>query len=102
MINACCIDLDVVHLRTPVIRLPMFYFIVDPMLHCLQLNNAKTLWKYCFGDRMLEPHRERVAEYLDSIDCALDVRAKAGSRNPEQKSTFQLTGLSLASRPQRP
>eukprot|EP00965_Chrysotila_dentata_P049645 1646242-Pleurochrysis_carterae.AAC.1 len=33
---------------------------------------------------MLEPHRERVAAYLDYIACPLDVRAK-GSRNPEQK-----------------
>eukprot|EP00965_Chrysotila_dentata_P121466 4015645-Pleurochrysis_carterae.AAC.1 len=53
-------------------------------MHCLQLNIAKTLWKYSFADRMLEPHREKVAAYLDSIGCALDVRAK-GSRNPEQK-----------------
>eukprot|EP00965_Chrysotila_dentata_P034251 1140888-Pleurochrysis_carterae.AAC.1 len=75
--------MDATYLRAPVIRLPTSFFIVDPM-HCLQLNIAKTLWKYSFGDRMLEPHRERVAEYLDSIDCAFDVRAK-GSRNPEQK-----------------
>eukprot|EP00965_Chrysotila_dentata_P014171 470087-Pleurochrysis_carterae.AAC.2 len=75
--------LDAIYLQAPIIRLATSFFIVDPM-HCLQLNIAKTLWKYSFGDRMLEVHRERVAAYLNSIDCPLDVRAK-GSRNPEQK-----------------
>eukprot|EP00965_Chrysotila_dentata_P237894 6202182-Pleurochrysis_carterae.AAC.2 len=40
---------------------------------------------------MEEHHRVKVAKYLDSIGCALDIRAK-GQRNPEQKwfaaSTF--------------
>eukprot|EP00965_Chrysotila_dentata_P124195 4104591-Pleurochrysis_carterae.AAC.1 len=60
-------------------------------MHCLQLNVAKTAWKYSIGDRMEEHQRIRVAKYLDSIGCALDIRAK-GQRNPEQKwfsaSTF--------------
>eukprot|EP00965_Chrysotila_dentata_P020580 681810-Pleurochrysis_carterae.AAC.1 len=53
-------------------------------MRCLQLNIAKTLWKYCFGDRILKPHRERVATYLDSIACPLHVQVK-GSRNSGQK-----------------
>ena len=58
-------------------------FIVDPM-HCLELNLAKSLWKYSFGDRMTDDDREEVAAYLTSIGLHLDIRAK-GKRDPQQK-----------------
>ena len=57
--------------------------IVDPM-HCLELNLAKTLWKYSFGDRMTAADRELVAEYLSAIGLHLDIREK-GKRDPGQK-----------------
>eukprot|EP00965_Chrysotila_dentata_P190724 6174057-Pleurochrysis_carterae.AAC.1 len=89
--------LDATYLCAPVVRVGTSFFVVDPM-HCLQLNVAKTCWKYSVGDRMLEQHRARVAEYLDSIDCPLDLRAK-GQRNPEQKwfSASSFDQLVLAS-----
>eukprot|EP00965_Chrysotila_dentata_P261876 6214393-Pleurochrysis_carterae.AAC.3 len=71
------------YLSAPVIRVGTDFLIVDGM-HCLQLNVAKTAWKYSIGDRMEEHHRIRVAKYLDAINCPLDIRAK-GQRNPEQK-----------------
>ena len=58
-------------------------FIIDPM-HGLELNLAKTLWKYCFGDRMTEADRELVAVYLGEIGLHLDIRAK-GKRDPQSK-----------------
>jgi hypothetical protein len=58
-------------------------FIVDPM-HGLELNLAKTLWKYSFGDKMTDTDRELVAGYLSSIGLHLDIRAK-GKRDPQQK-----------------
>lgn len=57
--------------------------IIDPM-HGLELNLAKTLWKYSFGDRMTDDDRELVAEYLSSIGLHLDIRAR-GKRDPGQK-----------------
>ena len=66
---------DQLLLERLVVRLGTSWLIVDPM-HGLELNVAKTGWKYTIGDRMLEPHRERVAEYLNEIDCPLDVREK--------------------------
>ena len=61
----------------------MNIFIID-LLHCLNLNLAKTAWKYSFGDRMTPDQRERVAAYLTSIGCHLDLREK-GKRDPQQK-----------------
>jgi hypothetical protein len=58
--------------------------IVDP-LHCLFLNLPKTMWKYSFGDRMTNHQREAVAEYLGSIGCALDIRAKGDGRDADMK-----------------
>ena len=58
-------------------------FLVDPM-HALELNLMKTLWKYCFGDRMSDSDRELVAEYLSSIGLHLDIRPK-GKRDPQTK-----------------
>eukprot|EP00965_Chrysotila_dentata_P220479 6191801-Pleurochrysis_carterae.AAC.1 len=75
--------LDATYLCAPVVRVGTSFFVVDPM-HCLQLNVAKTCWKYSVGDRMLEHHRGRVAEYLGSIDRPLDLRTE-GERNPDQK-----------------
>ena len=59
------------------------HFIIDPM-HGLELNLAKTLWKYSFGDRMTDDDQELVAEYLSSIGLHLDIRAR-GKRDPGQK-----------------
>ena len=58
--------------------------IIDP-LHCLLLNLPKVAWKYVFGDRMTNEQRELVAEYLTSIDCPLDVRAKGDGREANRK-----------------
>ena len=68
----------------PILNLDMDDIIVDP-LHCLFLNLPKTLWKYCFGDRMTNSQREAVAEYLSEIGCALDIRAKGDGRDAGRK-----------------
>ena len=75
--------IDQVLYGIPVIHEGTLIYIIDPM-HCLELNLAKTAWKYSWGDRMLEPQREKVASYLGSIDLYLDIRAK-GKRDPQQK-----------------
>ena len=77
------LHIDALLFERCVVRLGTRWLIVDPM-HGLELNVAKTGWKYTIGYRMLEPHREKVADYLASIGCYLDIRAK-GTRNPEQK-----------------
>ena len=60
------------------------FFIVDP-LHCLELNVAKTGYKYSFGDKMEdEGIRVKVSDYFAAIGVYFDNRAK-GKRNPEQK-----------------
>ena len=59
------------------------FFVIDP-LHCLELNVAKTAFKYSFMDKMTDTIREKVTAYLAEIGCYLDLRAK-GQRNPEQK-----------------
>ena len=56
---------------------------IDP-LHCLELNVAKTAFKYSFLDKMDDSIREKVTAYMAEIGCYLDLRAK-GQRNPEQK-----------------
>ena len=61
----------------------MDIYLIDP-LHALLLNIPKTAWKYSFGDRMDADRRERVASYLTSIGCHLDIREK-GKRDPQQK-----------------
>eukprot|EP00965_Chrysotila_dentata_P110688 3657377-Pleurochrysis_carterae.AAC.1 len=58
-------------------------FIVDA-LHCLQLNIAKTAWKYSYSNKIDEYARSRASEYMESIGCYFDMRAK-GQRNPEHK-----------------
>ena len=68
----------------PILDMNMDKVIVDP-LHCLFLNLPKTLWKYCFGDRMTNSQREVVAEYLSSIGCPLDIRAKGDGRDANRK-----------------
>eukprot|EP00965_Chrysotila_dentata_P016493 546323-Pleurochrysis_carterae.AAC.1 len=67
----------------PALRAGSDIFIVD-MLHCVQLNVAKTAWKYSFADKLDETGREQATAYMESISCYLDLRAK-GQRNPEQK-----------------
>ena len=59
------------------------FFVIDP-LHCLELNVAKTAFKYSYLDKMNDPIREKVTSYMADIGCYLDLRAK-GQRNPEQK-----------------
>ena len=75
--------LDRILLEELPLKVSATVFIIDP-LHALNLNVAKTIWKYTFGDRMTEPQRVRAARYLNSIGVPLDVRAK-GKRNPDQK-----------------
>ena len=70
-------------LERVVVRIGSKWLIVDPM-HGLELNVAKTGFKYCFSDRMLDPQREAVAAYLVEIDCPLDVREKH-KRDSSQK-----------------
>eukprot|EP00965_Chrysotila_dentata_P050281 1665888-Pleurochrysis_carterae.AAC.1 len=68
----------------PVLKAGGDIFIVDA-LHCLQLSIAKTAWKYSYGNtEMNEYARSRATEYMESIGCYLDTRAK-GQRNPEHK-----------------
>ena len=59
------------------------FFVIDP-LHCLELNVAKTAFKYSFLDKMNDSIREKVTAYLADIGIYLDLRVK-GQRNPEQK-----------------
>ena len=59
------------------------FYVIDP-LHCLELNVAKTAFKYSFLDKMDDSIREKVTAYMAEIGCYLDLRAK-GQRNPEQK-----------------
>ena len=68
----------------PLISLDMKDILIDP-LHALMLNLPKVLWKYSFGDRMTNSQRELVAEYLTSIGCPLDVRAKGDGRDANRK-----------------
>ena len=76
----------------PLTDLDMQDILLDP-LHCLMLNIPKVGWKYTFGDRMTNEQRELVAEYLTSIGCPLDVRAKGDGRDANRKwfsgETFQ-------------
>ena len=74
---------DAILLETLILKCGTRCFIIDPM-HCLELNLAKSLWKYSFGDRMSDADREEVATYLTSIGLHLDIRAK-GKRDPQQK-----------------
>ena len=62
----------------------MISILIDP-LHCLMLNLPKVVWKYVFGDRMTNEQRELVAEYLTSVRCPLDVRAKGDGRDANRK-----------------
>ena len=75
--------LDMILLAKLPIRAGTGIFIVD-LLHALNLNVAKTAWKYSYGDRMLEKQRLQAARHLNAIGIPLDVRAK-GKRNPDQK-----------------
>ena len=59
------------------------FFVIDP-LHCLQLNVAKTAFKYSFMHQMDDTSRDKVTTYMADIGCYLDLRVK-GQRNPEQK-----------------
>ena len=68
----------------PLTLLDMLRVIIDP-LHAGLLNLPKTIWKYAFGDRMTNEQRELLAEYLISIDCPLDVRAKGDGRDANRK-----------------
>ena len=68
----------------PCTDMDMEDIIIDP-LHCLMLNLPKVIWKYCWGDRMTNEQRELVAEYLNSIGCPLDVRAKGDGRDANKK-----------------
>ena len=68
----------------PLTLLDMLRVIIDP-LHAGLLNLPKTIWKYAFGDRMTNEQRELLAEYLISIDCPLDVRAKGDGRDANHK-----------------
>eukprot|EP00965_Chrysotila_dentata_P106691 3523951-Pleurochrysis_carterae.AAC.1 len=65
----------------PVLKAGTHIFIID-LLHCVQLNVAKTAGKYAFADKMDTRARERTTTYMESIGCYLDLRAK-GQRNPE-------------------
>eukprot|EP00965_Chrysotila_dentata_P141682 4682425-Pleurochrysis_carterae.AAC.1 len=58
--------LDQMKFVPPVLEVGTDVFIVDA-LHCLQLNVAKTAWKYSFGNKMDEHARERASEYMESI-----------------------------------
>eukprot|EP00965_Chrysotila_dentata_P258321 6213183-Pleurochrysis_carterae.AAC.1 len=75
--------LDQLKYRPPALEAATDIYIVDP-LHCLELNVAKTGWKYSFGDKMDESSREKATAYMESIGCYFDMRAK-GQRNPESK-----------------
>ena len=66
-----------------ILRMDSDFFVIDP-LHCLELNVAKTAFKYSYMDKMDDAIRERVTAYMAEIGCYLDLRAK-GQRNPEQK-----------------
>lgn len=68
----------------PLTDLNMKDVLIDP-LHDLQLNLPKTIWKYSFGDRMTMEQRELVADYLTSIGCPLDIRAKGDGRDANRK-----------------
>ena len=68
----------------PCTDLDMISILIDP-LHCLMLNLPKVVWKYVFGDRMTNEQRELVAEYLTSVRCPLDVRAKGDGRDANRK-----------------
>eukprot|EP00965_Chrysotila_dentata_P206800 6183754-Pleurochrysis_carterae.AAC.1 len=75
--------LDQSKFRPPVLQAGTDIFIVDA-LHCLQLNVAKTAWNHSYVNKMDELARTRASEYMESIGCYLDLRAK-GQRNPEHK-----------------
>ena len=70
--------------KPPLTLLDMIDILLDP-LHAGLLNIPKTIWKYSFGDRMTNEQRELVAEYLESIGCPLDVRAKGDGRDANRK-----------------
>eukprot|EP00965_Chrysotila_dentata_P070052 2313888-Pleurochrysis_carterae.AAC.1 len=77
----------------PVLKVGTDIFIVD-LLHCVQLNVAKTAWMYTFADK-LKPQRkgrERATAYMGSIGCYLDLPAK-GQQNPENK--FMTNGATV-------
>ena len=59
------------------------FYVIDP-LHCLELNVAKTAFKYSYMDKMNDSIREKVTSYMSDIGIYFDLRAK-GQRNPEQK-----------------
>eukprot|EP00965_Chrysotila_dentata_P040232 1335619-Pleurochrysis_carterae.AAC.1 len=67
----------------PVLEAGTDIFVVDP-LHCLELNCAKTAWKYSYQDQMDEVSREQATEYMASIDCIFNMRVES-QRNPEHK-----------------
>ena len=73
-----------VEFEPPCTDMDMEDIIIDP-LHCLLLNLPKVIWKYCWGDRMTNEQRELVAEYLISIGCPPDVRAKGDGRDANNK-----------------
>eukprot|EP00965_Chrysotila_dentata_P041257 1368839-Pleurochrysis_carterae.AAC.4 len=69
--------------QPPVVEAGADIFIVDP-LHDLELNIAKTCFKYAFLDQMDERARSKAFEYFASIGIYFDLRAKK-QRNPENK-----------------
>eukprot|EP00965_Chrysotila_dentata_P055549 1842847-Pleurochrysis_carterae.AAC.2 len=75
--------LDQLKFVPPVLDTGTDIFIVDS-LHALQLNAGKVAWKYSFVDKLTDPTREKATEYMESIGCYLDLRAK-GQRDPQQK-----------------
>ena len=85
----------------PLTMLAMLYIIIDP-LHCLILNLPKVIWKYSFGDRMVNDQRELVAQYLTEIGlphltCVTrkmdEMQTRSGSRAPTFKSSWRGLGL---------
>eukprot|EP00965_Chrysotila_dentata_P144924 4785973-Pleurochrysis_carterae.AAC.1 len=69
--------------KPPVVEAGADIFIVDS-LHGLELNIAKTCFKYTFLDKMDERARNKASEYFSSIGIYFDLRAKK-QRNPENK-----------------
>eukprot|EP00965_Chrysotila_dentata_P030934 1030521-Pleurochrysis_carterae.AAC.1 len=89
--------MDATYLEAPLVRFDTDVLIVDPM-HCLELSFTTMAWKHRFGNRMLPHHRERVAEYINSIGCPLDIRDK-GKRdnNPKWQSQLVLDSPKITS-----
>ena len=58
--------IDSIYLDPSVLDVHSDFYIIDP-LHCLELNLAKILYKYCFADKMV--HSNLTCQVLEQYTC---------------------------------